>query len=210
VIQPEFRPILFPIFCHFYLDLVQLGFKDAGECCALLVPRHGNGQALAQEFFASFSPSLEPLHSNDIHRLSTLRLPAHIQSDETAQRFRSEKYTISMSRSGFALLLGWLTEGVGGEAPGAGDGFFGEKGRRGRAAVMRVVNNHLKFDGTYCPCSAVCCTNSNSLQWLRLALLRPPHRGRAIPVFSLRSYPGPMEHQPLSQTLRRLTALPEN
>jgi len=28
--QPEFRPILFPIFCHFYLDLIQHGFKDAG------------------------------------------------------------------------------------------------------------------------------------------------------------------------------------
>lgn len=29
--KPEFRPILFPIFCHFYLDLVQHGFKDAGK-----------------------------------------------------------------------------------------------------------------------------------------------------------------------------------
>ena len=52
-----------------------------------------------------------------------------------------------MSRSGFGLLVGWLTEGVGGEALGAGDGFTGEKGKRGRAAVMRVVNNHLRFDG---------------------------------------------------------------
>ncbi|KAI0274717.1 TFIID and SAGA subunit [Gloeopeniophorella convolvens] len=127
--RPEFRPIIFPIFCHFYLDLVQFGFKDA-----------------AQEFFETFSPPLEALHSTIIHRLSTLRLPSHIQSDETAQRFRNEKYTIRMSRSGFALLLGWLTEGIGGEAPGAGEGFSGEKGRRGRAAVMRVVNNHLKFD----------------------------------------------------------------
>ena len=30
VLQPEFRPILFPIFCHFYLDLIQFGYKDAG------------------------------------------------------------------------------------------------------------------------------------------------------------------------------------
>ncbi len=52
-----------------------------------------------------------------------------------------------MSRSGFSLLLGWLTEGFGGEALGAGGGFSGEKGKRGRAAVMRVVNNHLRFDG---------------------------------------------------------------
>src|SRR6266849_463160 len=110
-----------------------------------------NRQALAHEFFEKFSSSLDPSHRNDIRRLSTVRLPSHIQSDETAQRLRSDKYPIMMSRSGFALLLGWLTEGVGGEAPGAGDGFFGEKGRRGRAAVMRIVNNHLRFDGKHCP-----------------------------------------------------------
>jgi hypothetical protein len=54
-----------------------------------------------------------------------------------------------MSRSGFSLLVGWLTEGVGGEASGAGEGFTGERGKRGRASVMRIVNNHLKFDGKY-------------------------------------------------------------
>jgi WD40 associated region in TFIID subunit, NTD2 domain len=113
------------------------------------VSSRSNRQALAQEFFDKFSESLDPSHKNDIRRLATLRLPSHIQSDETAQRLRSDKFPIQMSRSGFALLLGWLTEGVGGEAPGAGDGFFGEKGRRGRAAVMRVVNNHLRFDGKH-------------------------------------------------------------
>lgn len=56
-----------------------------------------------------------------------------------------------MSRSGVDLLVGWLTEGMGGEAPGSGEGFSGEKGKRGRLAVMRVVNNHLKFDGQRVP-----------------------------------------------------------
>jgi transcription initiation factor TFIID subunit 5 len=88
-----------------------------------------------------------PSHQKALHRLSTLLLPAHVQNDEQAQRFRNEKYAIRMSRSGFGLLIGWLTEGVGGEAFGAGDGFTGEKGKRGRASVMRVVNNHLRFDG---------------------------------------------------------------
>ncbi|KAK0208082.1 TFIID and SAGA subunit [Desarmillaria ectypa] len=129
--RPEFRPILFPIFCHFYLDLIQRGFKDA-----------------ALRFFSSFSASLAPAHTTILHHLSTLLLPAHVQNDELAQRFRDEKYAIRMSRSGFGLLVGWLTEGVGGEASGAGEGFSGEKGKRGRAAVMRVVNNHLRFDVT--------------------------------------------------------------
>ncbi|KAG5725709.1 Transcription initiation factor TFIID subunit 5 [Termitomyces sp. T112] len=129
--RPEFRPILFPIFCHFYLDLIQHGFKDA-----------------ALRFFSTFSASLSPSHNATLHHISTLLLPAHVQNDELAQRFRNEKFSVRMSRSGFGLLVGWLTEGVGGEAPGAGDGFSGEKGKRGRAAVMRVVNNHLRFDVT--------------------------------------------------------------
>jgi len=54
-----------------------------------------------------------------------------------------------MSRSGFGLLVGWLTEGYGGEALGSGDGFTGERGKRGRTSVMRVVNNHLRFDGNH-------------------------------------------------------------
>ncbi|KAF5355842.1 hypothetical protein D9756_004128 [Leucocoprinus leucothites] len=129
--RPEFRPILFPIFCHFYLDLIQHGFKDA-----------------ALRFFSTFSPSLPSSHHPTLHHLSTLLLPAHVQSDDIAQRFRNEKYIVRMSRSGFSLLLGWLTEGFGGEALGAGGGFTGEKGKRGRSAVMRVVNNHLRFDVT--------------------------------------------------------------
>ncbi|GJE87646.1 transcription initiation factor TFIID subunit 5 [Phanerochaete sordida] len=129
--KPEFRPILFPIFVHFYLDLIQQGFKEA-----------------ALRFHEEFSPSLRAQHNQVIHHLSTLLLPSHVQHDELAQRFRNQKYEIRMSRSGFSLLVGWLTEGVGGEATGSGDGFTGERGKRGRAAVMRVVNNHLKFDVT--------------------------------------------------------------
>ncbi|KAJ6509466.1 TFIID and SAGA subunit [Mycena vitilis] len=129
--RPEFRPILFPIFVHFYLDLIQRGLKEA-----------------AIKFYSSFASSLAPSHSATLHHISTLLLPAHVQNDEIAQRFRDEKYVVRMSRSGFGLLVGWLTEGVGGEAFGAGDGFTGEMGKRGRVSVMRVVNNHLRFDVT--------------------------------------------------------------
>lgn len=78
-----------------------------------------------------------------------LLLPSHVQQDELAQRFRNEKYSLRMSRSGFGLLVGWLTEGAGGESTGSGEGFSGERGKRGRAAVMRVVNDHLRFDGKF-------------------------------------------------------------
>ncbi|KAJ7293509.1 TFIID and SAGA subunit [Mycena rebaudengoi] len=127
--RPEFRPILFPIFVHFYLDLIQRGLKEA---------------VLFYVCILSWLPS----HSATLHHISTLLLPAHVQNDEVAQRFRDEKYVVRMSRSGFGLLVGWLTEGVGGEAFGAGEGFTGEMGKRGRVSVMRVVNNHLRFDVT--------------------------------------------------------------
>jgi transcription initiation factor TFIID subunit 5 len=102
---------------------------------------------LASRFYSTFSPPLLPSHSKMLRHLSTLLLPSHVQHDELSQRFRNEKYTVRMSRSGFSLLVGWLTEGVGGEALGSGGGFSGEQGKRGRASVMRVVNNHLRFDG---------------------------------------------------------------
>ncbi|KIJ21816.1 hypothetical protein PAXINDRAFT_105345 [Paxillus involutus ATCC 200175] len=136
--KPEFRPILYPIFCHFYLDLIQKGFKEA-----------------ALRFYSTFVTPLTPNHNPTLHHLSTLLLPSHVQNDPLAQRFLDEKYIIRMSRSGFSLLVGWLTEGVGGEALGAGEGFSGETGKRGRASVMRVVNNHLRFDVTAASTTAV-------------------------------------------------------
>jgi hypothetical protein len=88
-------------------------------------------------------------HRPTLHHLSTLTLPAHVQNDDLAQRFKSEKYVVKMSRSGLSLLIGWLTEGSSGEGTGAGIGFSGETGKRGRSATLGVVNNHLRFDGKY-------------------------------------------------------------
>lgn len=105
------------------------------------------GHTSALRFFSTFSPCLPPSRYSELHHLSMILLPTHVQSDELAQRFRNDKYVVRMSRSGFSLLLGWLTEGFGGEALGSGSGFKGDKGKRGRAAIMRVVNNHLRFDG---------------------------------------------------------------
>ena len=90
-------------------------------------------------------------HRPTLHHLSTLTLPAHVQNDDLAQRFKNEKYVVKMSRSGLSLLIGWLTEGSSGEGTGAGIGFSGETGKRGRSATLGVVNNHLRFDGK-CTC----------------------------------------------------------
>lgn len=122
---------MFPVFVHFYLELVLEGFKDA-----------------AIHFFETYSPSLSPKHAADLKHLSSVTLPHHVAEDEKAQQFRTEKYVIRMSRSGFGLLLGWLMEGYGGEAAGIGEGFGGDSNKRGRATVRRIVNDRIDIDGT--------------------------------------------------------------
>ena len=102
---------------------------------------------VAADFFTTFSPELATHHLPTLQHLKSLSLPAHVTQDELARRFRNEKYLLRMSRSGFRLLVGWLTEGTGGEATGAGGGFTGESSRRGRSAVMQVVNNHITVEG---------------------------------------------------------------
>ena len=186
--QPEFRPILFPIFCHFYLDLVQQGYREAGTYGqhSTTIPCLNRFHISAQNFYSTFSPSIPSIHHTTLHHLSTITLPYHVQTDEVAQRFRSEKYTIRMSRAGLNLLIGWLTEGFGGEPTGAGDGFSGEKGKRGRAAVMRVVNNHLRFEGTHNKSIILTIANMLMQSRHRQAHLCPLGDGRSQLVSSLR------------------------
>ncbi|KAJ6604581.1 TFIID and SAGA subunit [Mycena vulgaris] len=185
--RPEFRPILFPIFCHFYLDLIQRGLKEA-----------------AIKFYSTFASSIEPVHTATLHHMSTLLLPAHVQNDEVAQRFRDEKYVVRMSRSGFGLLVGWLTEGVGGEAFGAGDGFTGEMGKRGRVSVMRVVNNHLRFDVTSSNSTSISRTSWEESTGL-LSSLIPRANGSAANLKEiLKLGPVPMAEELRAETQRVL------
>ncbi len=92
-----------------------------------------------------------------------------------------------MSRSGFGLLIGWLTEGVGGEATGAGEGFQGEKGKRGRAAVMRVVNNHLRFDGKFDRTTSECNIHTIYSYFFQSHISRSKYLGR-VHWFTLLPY----------------------
>lgn len=62
--QPEFRPILFPIFCHFYLDLIQAGRKDAGGCSfgnSIYTYNLSQPSSFLQPFHLSSKPHILPL-----------------------------------------------------------------------------------------------------------------------------------------------------
>lgn len=87
-------------------------------------------------------------HRVTLEKLSALTSPIHIEQSELAKRFRDEQYVCRMSQSGKDLLLGWLTDGTGGEEMGAGTGIMASgRAKKGRDQILRVINNHLVFHG---------------------------------------------------------------
>lgn len=103
---------------------------------------------LAEGFFNHFFNYFSLNHRVVLEQLHTVTAPHHVHLQELARRFRSEKYVVRMSKSGKELLLGWLMDGTGGEPMGAGLGMGGEEySKKGRVAVMSVLNNRMDIQG---------------------------------------------------------------
>ncbi|KIO20458.1 hypothetical protein M407DRAFT_220655 [Tulasnella calospora MUT 4182] len=171
--RPEFRPILFPMFLYFYLELVQQAHSEA-----------------AQHFFETYSPPLMSTHAQILNHLKSIKLPHILAQDEHAQRYLDEKYVIRMSRSAFGLLLGWLMEGSGGEAMGAGEGFGGEKNKRGRATIRRILNDRIIVDVTNASSTEVPSATWTENTGLISALI-PSERERAGTTTTAAAVPSP-------------------
>ncbi|BGP25162.1 Transcription initiation factor TFIID subunit 5 [Rhodotorula toruloides] len=123
--RPELVPVLLPLFVHSYLDLVQIGCRDA-----------------ADHFLNRFAPDHAPLYPSLIRLLASLRLPSHVDENPSAHRWRHEPYHVRMSERGWGLLLGWLQ---GGGAGGGGVVAEGTEGR-GRDRVLAIINERIKID----------------------------------------------------------------
>lgn len=108
--QPELRRALYPIFVHCYLDIIAKG--QASE---------------ARDFFATYSGDHAVLHGHDLQKLSGISLPDHIPSNELAQKFRSSKYRLNISRTVFDLLFYFLQE----------------HDSTGGAIILRIVNQYI-------------------------------------------------------------------
>ncbi|CDO56852.1 similar to Saccharomyces cerevisiae YBR198C TAF5 Subunit (90 kDa) of TFIID and SAGA complexes [Geotrichum candidum] len=91
--KPELRRVLYPVFLHLYLDLVA---KNQPEEAKL--------------FFEQFAPSHAVLHTQDLRKLSMVSLPSHLTTNELAKAFKSNKYSIKVSRTTFDLLVYFLHE----------------------------------------------------------------------------------------------------
>lgn len=91
--QPELRRVLYPIFVHVFLELI-----------------NKNHSTEAKKFFDEFSVDHSVLHGQDIEKLSAISLPAHLQENDLAKAFRNNKYQLKVSRTSFDLLLYFLHE----------------------------------------------------------------------------------------------------
>ncbi|SAL96088.1 hypothetical protein [Absidia glauca] len=91
--KPELRSVLFPIFVHAYLDLVQKRQVEQ-----------------AKDFFAAYHTDHIELHTPYLKRLESIKEPQHVRENELAQIYRNNKYNLRMSSVPFELFLSYLQD----------------------------------------------------------------------------------------------------
>ncbi|KAI8826680.1 WD40-repeat-containing domain protein [Fimicolochytrium jonesii] len=89
----ELRRVLFPIFVHAYLDLVERGLREH-----------------AKNFMEAFKADHVELHNQDVLRLSAVTEPQHVAENEVAQNYKSSSFHLRMSQYCFELLLSFLQD----------------------------------------------------------------------------------------------------
>ncbi|KAI9306086.1 WD40-repeat-containing domain protein [Cunninghamella echinulata] len=91
--KPELRSVLFPIFVHAYLDLIQ---------------KRQLNQAI--NLFKTYQSDHIELHTPDLRRLESIKEPQHVRENELAQIYRNNKYNLRMSSVPFELFLNYLQD----------------------------------------------------------------------------------------------------
>ncbi|KAI8332903.1 WD40-repeat-containing domain protein [Chlamydoabsidia padenii] len=91
--KSELRSVLFPIFVHAYLDLVQKRQVEQ-----------------AKDFFTAYHTDHIELHTPYLKRLESIKEPQHVRENELAQIYRNNKYNLRMSSVPFELFLSYLQD----------------------------------------------------------------------------------------------------
>ncbi|BGP16771.1 hypothetical protein JCM10213_002164 [Rhodosporidiobolus nylandii] len=160
--RPELQPLLLPLFVHSYLDLVLVGYREA-----------------ADQLLTRFAPDHSAQYPALIRLLSSLRLPTHVSENESALRWRQERYHVRLSERGWGLLLGWL-QGGGLQGMGGAEGTEG----RGRDRVLAIINERVKVDavpGPPLPSSLTSHGLATEYASLQNAGAVPPPPGSSLP-----------------------------
>src|SRR2546421_1327787 len=91
VYKPELRRLLWPIFVHCYLNLV--------------VQTHPN---VSRQFFEANSKLFKQEHDVDLRGLERITLPEHLEDDNIAKRYRTNKYRLTLSDPAFMHLMQYI------------------------------------------------------------------------------------------------------
>lgn len=85
------RRVQWPIFVYSFLKLVA-----------------GFGPHESRAFFGAFKDSFEAEHSDDLRALESISFVEHLESNETAKIYRSNKYRVRMNEMAFNMLIVFL------------------------------------------------------------------------------------------------------
>ena len=91
--KPELRAVLFPLFVHSYLQLVQAGERD-----------------VAAAFLEELGAAHTLCHRSEINLLAQITSPAQVDKSPFAARLLSRRFDVPMSSFGRALLLQCLQD----------------------------------------------------------------------------------------------------
>ncbi|GJJ76979.1 transcription initiation factor TFIID subunit 5 [Entomortierella parvispora] len=91
--KPELISVLYPLFVHSYLHLVDRGLKTQ-----------------AKHFMDTYRSDHIELHSPDIIRLATVIEVQHVKENELAQMYKNNKYHLRMSPVSLELLIAFLQD----------------------------------------------------------------------------------------------------
>lgn len=91
IYKPELRRVLWPLFVHCYLQLV-----------AELYPSE------SRFFFENYKQDFIPEHEVDVRSLERISLPEHLNDDNVAKLYRTNKYRLVLSNFAFVHLMQYL------------------------------------------------------------------------------------------------------
>ncbi|CAI8029116.1 Transcription initiation factor TFIID subunit 5 [Geodia barretti] len=89
--KAEVSQILFPVFVHFYLDLLSSSQTDT-----------------ALTLFSRHKDSVRSGHGSELKELSELTSPHHLHASPLVNKFRKQKFSLRMSSAAFHLLMQFL------------------------------------------------------------------------------------------------------
>ena len=91
IYKPELRRLLWPLFVHTYLQLVAEFYTSE-----------------SRQFFTRHRQEFVPEHEVDLRNLEHISLPEHLEDENVAKIYRSNKYRVVLSNFAFVHLMQYL------------------------------------------------------------------------------------------------------